>query len=262
MNDKQQWFEAHCQEQGICAEDIFVVGDYATNKEGDFLYSVTHDEGEDTMNCVAACDMIDCESNYAEWLLNLMQNLEDNYYEDDMCLRSRSWWDRKKIAEVFKECVCRNQEFSEEYRNELRQQSAMGVHSPIADVDSRMGKFLGLIAPEDEYAHEVVAPKEVMDAGGYKFALKLIDNGNFFGAYSFRNKEHQLGPYEILARLEKAITTSWKEKGKIDSQVDVPLYDDGDKFVVNFRFSHFEVENELDVDCRTCFACYAELFDL
>ena len=66
MNDKQQWFEAQCLEQGICAEDIFVVGDYATNKEGDFLYSVTHEEGEDTMNYVAACDLADCESNYAE----------------------------------------------------------------------------------------------------------------------------------------------------------------------------------------------------
>ena len=66
MNDKQQWFEAQCLVQGICAEDIFVVGDYATNKEGDFLYSVTHEVGEDTMNYVAACDLADCESNYAE----------------------------------------------------------------------------------------------------------------------------------------------------------------------------------------------------
>ena len=63
--DDQKWFEAQCLVQGICAEDIFVVGDFATNKEGDFLYSVTHEEGEDTMNYVAACDLADCESNYA-----------------------------------------------------------------------------------------------------------------------------------------------------------------------------------------------------
>lgn len=262
MYNKQQWFEAQCLKQGICAQDIFVVGDYATNKEGDFLYSVTHRKGLVTMNSVAACDLIDCESNYGEWLLFLMINLEDNYYEGDMRLRARDWWDRKEIAEVFKECICRNQYLSDEYRNWLRQQLAMGVHEPAVHIDSRMDEFLGLVAPEDEYAQEVIVPKAVLDAGGYRFALKLIDVGDFFGTYSFRNKENQLGPYEILAQLEKSIARTWEEKGKLDAQVVVPLYADSDEFSVCFRFSHFEVENELDMDCRTCFACYAEDFDL
>lgn len=262
MSYKQKWFEAQCLEQGVCAEDILVVGDYATNKEGDFLYSVTHEEGEDTMNCVHACNLADLERNYAEWLLSLMQGLEDNYYEDDKRFQHRSWWDRKEIAEVFKECICRNRGFSERYRNELRQKPAMGVHFPVMDIDSRKKEYLGLIAPEDKSEFEVIAPKEVMDAGGYKFALKLIDNDKFLSTYSFRWDEHRFGPYEMLAKLEKAIATTWKEKGKLDARVYVPMYDNRDLISVYFCFSHFEVEDELDEDCRTCFACYAEMEDL
>lgn len=262
MSKKQKWFEAQCLKQGICAEDILVVGDYATNKEGDFLYSVTHEVGEDTMNCVAACDLADLESNYAEWLLNLMQNLEDNFYEGDMRFQHRSWWDKEDIPVVFKECICRNRGFSERYRNELRQKPAMGVHFPVMDIDSSKNEFLGLIAPEDEFEQEVIAPKEVMDAGGYKFALKLIDSDKFFSTYSFRNDDHRFGPYEILAKLEKSIATTWTERGRLDARVTLPLYDDCEIFDVCFCFSHFEVEDELDEDCRTCFACYAEMEDI
>ena len=269
--DDQKWFEAQCLEQGICAEDIFVVGDYATNKEGDFLYSVTHEEGEDTMNYVAACDLIDCESNYAEWLLNLMQNLEEGYREGDMILTTRSESDWREIAQVFKECICRNQEFNEEYRNELKQKPAVGVYEPDASVqiDSRMGKYLGMRDTEHtsyENVPAVILPREFEGMGGYRFALKVVDLNNFVEIYSNIQEEGQHKPFRILADLEEKVEQDWKNEGKVLEEHYIDTYDEGfgpghGADMAWFRFSHFEVDNEIDDRYRTFYACYTINFD-
>lgn len=264
MIDKQQWFEAQCLKQGNCAEDIFVVGDYATNKTGDFLYSVTHEKGEDTMNCVAACDLADCESNYAEWLLNLIRNLEENYREGDWILCTRSERDWKEIAQVFKECICRNGELQEEWRKDLKQKPAMSIFIPHASavIGSRMGSYLGLRNTLQDTNDEdtVIIPSEFENMGGYRFALKVVDINNFLEIYSYIRTESQHTPFRILADLEKEVEIAWKRDGKVLTNYGIDEYD-GESDQAWFRFSHFEVDNEIDERFRTFYACYMVEFD-
>lgn len=269
MNDKQQWFEAQCREQGICAEDIFAVGDYATNKEGDFLYSLKNDAGEDEMQYIVACDLLDCESNYAEWLLWLMKKLEDESQRDDEVLtRPCRTKTPRALAQVFRECICRNAMLTEKKREELRKTPVYGVLEPAQNVDSRMGEYLGLY--DETNVNHVVLPDEVEAAKGYRFALKVVDLEAFVEQYAYIRKEGQHGPFQILADLEKSVAKAWKEKQEVFSRYAIYMYDDpipedGAEVYHNsalFLFSHFEVENELDENYRTIYACYKEEYYL
>lgn len=271
MNAKQQWFESQCKAAGINAEDIFVVGVYATNKDGDFLYSVAHEEGEDTMDYVAACELIDCESTYAEWLLNLMKAWEAGFPQDDEML---TWRRRAKtpwaMAQVFRECVLRNEMLTEESREALRKTPVYGVLEPAEDVDSRRGQFLGLCDETSDSYGLVILPEEVKTAKGYRFALKLVDLETFLEQYSCIRNEGQNGPFQILADLEKCVAREWKKKQKVCSCYAIYMYDEPEpeddiEMLHNsalFRFSHFEIEDELDENFRTIYACYKEEYDI
>lgn len=269
MTKKQQWFESQCKDAGINAEEIKVVGDYATNKDGDFLYSVTHKDGDDTMNYVAACDLADCESNYAEWLLNLMHNLEEGYREGDMRLTTRSERDWREIAQVFKECICRNQEFIEEWREELRRKPTFSVYEPYEDWMIK-GKYLGLRELTEDSWEEipaVILPEEFEWMGGYRFALKVTNIDEFIEIYSNVKYDGNHKPFRILCDLENEVEKAWRNEGKVMSEYFIDAYDKSDEFglendvTVWFRFSHFEVDNEIDERFRTFYACYMVKFD-
>lgn len=272
MNDKRQWFEAQCLKQGICAEDIFVVGDYATNKKGDLLQSMKHREGEDTLHSIDACELIDCESTYAEWLWHTMYYLLNDSANDQhwlgLWVRTHTSW---ALAQVFRECICRNEMLSKEYREELRKTPVYGVLEPaIDDLDSRKGQFLGLCDETSNKENRVILPEEVKAAKGYRFALKVVDIDKFVEQYAFIRNDGQHGPFQILADLEKFVTDEWKKKQHIVSNYAIYIYDgpipddiyDCMQNSVLFRFSHFEIEDELDEKYRTIYACYREEYDL
>lgn len=270
MTDKELWFKNQCEAEGISAEDIMVFGEYATNKDGDFLYSVKHEDGSYTMNCVAACDLMDCESTYPEWLLGLMENMEEGYREGDEILQSRTWWDRKDIALCFKEAMCRNQEFQESWREELRKKPAMGVYQP-GEVSQEHDVYYGLRDVENEQSgmpvDYVLQPDELKAIEGYRFATKVANVAEFVETYGNIQWEGQHGPFRVLADLEEAVSKAWKEEGKIMAEHWLFNTDEGcgpghGADMVGFAFSHFEVENEPDERYRTIFVVYSERFDV
>lgn len=272
MNKRKQWFKAQCQKQGICAEDLFVVGYYATNKEGDFLHAVTHEEGEDSMNCVLACDLTDYESSYAEWLFDLMEQLEESYRPEDMILTTCAEHDWREIALVFKECICRNKKFGKAWRDELRRKPAIGVFVPhySVQIDWLRGKFLGLRNAcqrmkndDEEESTDVVLPPEFEGMGGYRFALKVVNMNEYLSIYSHISWKGQHKPFRILASLEEEVANDWKNEGRVRAVHHIDAYDSGlfpDE--AWFKFSHFEVDNEIDEHYRTFYVCYTITFEM
>ena len=46
MTEKEEWFKEQCKQKGLSTEEITVFGgDYATNRDGDFLYRVKYEDG-------------------------------------------------------------------------------------------------------------------------------------------------------------------------------------------------------------------------
>ncbi len=276
MTDKEIWFQNQCEAEGISAEDITVFGEYATNRDGDFLYSVKHEDGSYTMNNVAACDLLDCESTYPEWLLGLMGNMEEGYREGDEILCSRVWDDRKEIALCFKEAMCRNQEMQDSWREELRRKPAMGVYEPAVPIEMRCNDFEncvsygmhpGLWNAEDDtvrtdengFSYNLVEqPDEVKNAMGYRFATKIVNLDQFIQTYGYVRLEGQHGPFRMLADLEEGVNKAWAE-GEVRDTILVKHTEDD---YGEFAFSHFEVEAEPDARYRTIFAVYYERFDV
>lgn len=271
MDNKKQWFEAQCQEQGICAEDIFVVGDCATNQVGDFLYSIKNDAREDVMRHFLACELVDDEHTYEEWLLSLMERCESGYLQGDemiaWCGRKDTPWD---MAQVFRECICRNEMLTQESREELRKKPVYGVVKPATEVDTRAGQYLGLTEKTSNEKSRVILPAEVDAAKGYRFALKMVGIDAFVEQYAYIRAEGQHGPFQILADLEKCVARAWQEKHMVHFRYMIYAFDDpvpeneDEEYYnsTNFRFSHFEIENELDEKYRTIYACYTEEYDL
>jgi len=267
MTDKELWFKKQCEAENISAEDIMVFGEYATNKDGDFLYSVKQADGSYKMNSVVACDLLDCESTYPERLLHLMDNMEEGYREGDEALYPRTWWDRKDIAMCFKEAICRNQEIQESLRKELRKKPAMGVHQPLAKMEQEV--YYGLLDVEKEQnripLNYVLQPDELKAIKGYRFALKVEDVSEFIETYGNIQWEGQHGPFRILADLEEAVNKSWREEGKI--MIEHSVFNTEENCgpghgtdLTFFAFSHFEVERELDPKFRTIFVVYTTNF--
>lgn len=267
MKDKKKWFQDQCVDAGISAEDIMVFGeDYATNKDGDFLYTVKHKSGSLTMEFVLAGDLIECESSYPEWLLYLMENMIDGYREGDERFCPRIWCDRKDIARTFKECMCRNKEFSDDTREQMRKEPTYGAIWPHeSETDNLL--YLGLVNYDDEEAHDkfgyryekVIQPIELQNTKGFRFGVKIVNIDNFINIHSFIREKKQRRPFDILADLESKILQEWDENGIIRSQY---LVREMCGVLVEFEFSHFEVEREIDENFRTIFVCYAEKFDI
>lgn len=275
--DKVKWFKQQCKAEGLSAEDIVVFGDYATNRDGDFLYSVKHKDGRYTMNYVVGPDLADCESIYPEWLLRLTENLEENYRVGDEILQSRSWWDRREIARCFKEAICRNAQLPEGWREELRRSPTMGVYRPDVPLDMRRndyeqgisyGMYPGEWDVDDDSEHIdekdfeyrlVYQPDEMKSIEGYRFALKVVDLDDFIQIYSYQCREKQRGPFQMLAELEKRVIRAWRELDEVRDRIYVWQEAYG---CVAFTFSHFEVENEPDENFRTIFVVYSHSFDV
>lgn len=276
MNDKQQWFEAQCIGYRICAEDIFVVGDYATNKEGDLLFLIKEDGADDMMEYVQSSELIDSNENYAEWQLYAWQKVQvmrqtihtEVLHKDDdkdFGYGVHTPWD---FAQVFHECVCRNKALSEDSREVFRKKDAVCVIVPAIDVDSQKGTLLALCGKDVLRDLHAILPEEIDNAKGYRFALKLVNFDEFLARYSCIKSDGRHGPFKILSDLEEAIKNQWDKNHKVFTLFGIFMYDDMEKEddygkyykSAFFRFSHFEIESELDENYRTIYVCYKEVY--
>lgn len=273
MTDKELWFKKQCEaDEELSSEDIIVFGEYATNKDGDFLYSVKQADGSYKMNSVFACDLLSCESIYPEWLMFLMEGLEENYQDDSEIKQKRSQSDRKDIARCFKEAICRNEFKQECWREELRKKPAMGVYFPAVPIEMRpndcenciwYGMYPGLWNAEDDTEHVdengfsynlVEQPDEVKKAKGYRFATKVVEQGQFIQIFGYISSKDQHGPFRMLADLEECVNKAWA-KGEVRDTIRVKRTDDR---YMEFTFSHFEIECEPDERFRTIFVVYSD----
>ena len=267
MTEKEEWFKEQCKQEGLSTEEITVFGgDYATNRDGDFLYRVKYEYGSCTMNHVAYVDMVDAESSYPEWLVNLTENMEENYRQGDELLASRSWFDRQDIAHCFKECICRNRQLDASYRHRVRIRPTMGVITPL-EKHSFNQIVLGVWNTDvEDMPCNVLQPDELLKIEGYRFATKVIKVEDFIQTYSLIQQEDQFGPFQMLADLEKRVNRTWQEERKIRIEHLIPLFATESKVgypeLLWFRFSHFEVEKEMDPKYRTIFVVYYLQYDV
>lgn len=274
MTEKEEWFKEQCKQKGLSTEEITVFGGdsltdldryYATNRDGDFLYVLKHEDGSFTMEYVIAIDMV-VESIYPELLLGLVQSMPDSYDPDPEIHVSRWALDKVAIVQCFRECISRNVEFSESYRKQLLLKPAMGVFLPHKKVETFNQVVPGMWDSTEIISGEfipkyVVQPRMLLQTEGYRFAVKLIDVERFISIYGLIQEEGQYGPFRVLAELEEVVLRTWKEEGKIRSYVWLSNFEERYRtpsrlYWLPFFFSHFEVEREPNADYRTIFLVY------
>lgn len=272
---KIKWFRENCAKASLNTQQITLFGDYAVNADGDFLYSARQENGTLKFCYIANCDLVECEEDYAMWLASLIDNIEEGYkdpYSDEILVH-RTYVDRVQIAHAFKECICRSEQLTHEYRQKLRDSDTMMVVTPSIgpkqfSAPGEVRCIHGMVNVDDtaEYVDENGFPHELVEMnpsyanmGGYRYALKPLMLDAFVEMFGNILYPGQRKPFDILADLERQMDESYRKYGRL--QVDYLVKQSDDDYV-EFSFSHFEMENEPDTRFRTFFACYTLKLDI
>lgn len=258
---EKDWFVNNCQENGLSSEQITMFGRYAVNADGDLL--VENDEYEFVY--ITAAEIASSDFDYEMQLEIVLGILDDN--------STKIYFDLKDLCYAYKEAVLRNNcidsakigltkdspvrciyEITELIRNwndhDTEHHHTKLIPGFYEDKDYGMGGNLYSENPRCE----VTLPRSYENEEGYRFALKVVNINNFCNLFGFIGFSDQCTPFEMMHDLEKSVAENWKEHGVVLSTYSIDYL--GDK-LVEFEFSHFELDDEEPEDKYRCFyACY------